>query len=64
MKTKDRKAMPSVVPLAQWQDAHDQLLRKEKAATLITSITWAKSGWRWGAESPKLAADTAGGPYI
>lgn len=33
MKTKDRKAMPSVVPLAQWQDAHDQLLRKEKAAT-------------------------------
>src|ERR1700737_4580475 len=33
MKTKDRKAMPSVVPLAQWQHARDQLLRKEKAAT-------------------------------
>jgi predicted dithiol-disulfide oxidoreductase (DUF899 family) len=33
MKTKDRKAMPPVVPLAQWQAAHDQLLKKEKAAT-------------------------------
>jgi predicted dithiol-disulfide oxidoreductase (DUF899 family) len=33
MKTKIRKAMPNIVPLAQWQVAHDQLLRKEKAAT-------------------------------
>src|SRR5713226_1425906 len=33
MKTKDRKAMPSIVPLAQWQAAHNGLLRKEKEAT-------------------------------
>jgi predicted dithiol-disulfide oxidoreductase (DUF899 family) len=33
MKTKTRKAMPNIVPLAQWQAAHEQLLRKEKAAT-------------------------------
>jgi predicted dithiol-disulfide oxidoreductase (DUF899 family) len=33
MKTKSKKAMPDVVPLAQWQAAHDQLLRKEKVAT-------------------------------
>ena len=32
MKTKTRKAMPSIVPIAEWQVAHDRLLRKEKAA--------------------------------
>jgi predicted dithiol-disulfide oxidoreductase (DUF899 family) len=33
MKTKDRKAMPKVVSQAEWQAGHEQLLRKEKAAT-------------------------------
>jgi predicted dithiol-disulfide oxidoreductase (DUF899 family) len=33
MKTKDRKAIPSIVSPAEWEAAHEQLLRKEKAAT-------------------------------
>jgi predicted dithiol-disulfide oxidoreductase (DUF899 family) len=33
MKTKERKAMPSIVSPADWEAAHEQLLRKEKAAT-------------------------------
>jgi predicted dithiol-disulfide oxidoreductase (DUF899 family) len=33
MKTKNRKAMPDIVPLAGWQAEHERLLRKEKAAT-------------------------------
>jgi predicted dithiol-disulfide oxidoreductase (DUF899 family) len=33
MVTKDREAMPSVVSPAEWQAAHDQLLRREKEAT-------------------------------
>jgi predicted dithiol-disulfide oxidoreductase (DUF899 family) len=33
MKTKSRKAMPDIVPLADWQAEHERLLRKEKAAT-------------------------------
>jgi predicted dithiol-disulfide oxidoreductase (DUF899 family) len=33
MKTKNSTALPRVVPLAEWQAAHDTLLKKEKAAT-------------------------------
>jgi predicted dithiol-disulfide oxidoreductase (DUF899 family) len=33
MKTKNRKAMPDIVPLAEWQAEHERLLRTEKAAT-------------------------------
>jgi predicted dithiol-disulfide oxidoreductase (DUF899 family) len=33
MKTKSRKAMPDIVPLADWQAEHERLIRKEKAAT-------------------------------
>jgi predicted dithiol-disulfide oxidoreductase (DUF899 family) len=33
MKTKNRKAIPSIVSLDQWQAGHEALLRKEKAAT-------------------------------
>src|SRR4051812_43121572 len=33
MKTKNKKAIPSIVSLAEWQAEHDRLLRKEKAAT-------------------------------
>jgi predicted dithiol-disulfide oxidoreductase (DUF899 family) len=33
MKTKNRPALPDIVPMAQWQAAHDALLREEKAAT-------------------------------
>jgi predicted dithiol-disulfide oxidoreductase (DUF899 family) len=33
MKTKSRKAVPDIVPLADWQAEHERLLRKEKAAT-------------------------------
>jgi predicted dithiol-disulfide oxidoreductase (DUF899 family) len=33
MKTKNKNALPSIVPQAQWHAAHERLLRKEKAAT-------------------------------
>jgi predicted dithiol-disulfide oxidoreductase (DUF899 family) len=33
VKTKNRPALPEIVPMDQWQAAHDALLKKEKSAT-------------------------------